>query len=152
MVLFLYCFPSAHAAAAGHAQDCLQPFVEGDFLLVNAAGFRVIFPGHGCRSHLLWDCAAAIISFQPAESEGSQRCTALSKGTYIHQWLYSLLRHAQTGQGFLFSALASYATVRFKHKLGVMLSKLYCPIPVWTQHGAGHLRQTRSYGLRNQRP
>lgn len=56
MVLFLYHFPSADTAAAvGCAQDCLQPFVEGDFLLVNAAGFRVPFPGGSCRSLVCYE-------------------------------------------------------------------------------------------------
>lgn len=58
MMLFLWRFPSADSAAAvGHAQDCLQPFAEGDFLLVNAAGFRVIFPGRGYRSLVCYEIA-----------------------------------------------------------------------------------------------
>lgn len=49
-LLFLGRFPSTTAAAVGCALLCLQPFVEGDFLLVSTAGFRVPFPGGGCRS------------------------------------------------------------------------------------------------------
>ena len=58
MLLFLYHFPSADTAPAiGAARDCSQPFVEGDFLLVNAAGFRVPFPGGGCRSLVCYEIA-----------------------------------------------------------------------------------------------